>query len=225
MFKKIYEHDVFLGHEFKTTNSLGFFGSKDASLEHLKRLYPDFDFRMLKQIHSNIVIESTDQIVEADGHWSQNKNEALVIQTADCIPLLIETPERVFGLHAGWRGVENGIFTKALERLRPLEKDKVFVVAGPHILKQSFEVGIDVAERLAKSDPGGDPSKIIFPHKDSDKRYVNLDPIIENQGRSLAPNMKLEFLSIDTFSSSEHPSYRRNGKNAGRMLSFIAKLQ
>lgn len=222
MFDKVTLDGKFLGHRLLLPDGFAFFGSRFLSKEDLSHYFPNFTFRFLKQVHGNRVIEATANLEEADGHWSSKENEALVIQTADCIPMMIHSPDRIIAVHAGWRGVEKNIFKEALKPIK--DQDEITVVCGPCIGTQSFEVGEDVALRLLSSDPHKDESS-IHPHTDPSKRRVNLRQIVTNQGKSLHSEINLRFLDVDTFSSADHCSYRRNGPGAGRLFSFIVRTK
>lgn len=223
MFEKIERNGQLLGHQLKTRQSLCFFGSKNLSYDGLKELFPQFQFRRLKQVHGNKVIEASEIQSEADGHWTSKFEEALVIQTADCVPLLIEGENEVQALHAGWRGVELGILIHALERFSSKQLSGVSIFGGPHISKKNFEVGRDVAQRLLEADPSKD-SRSILEHPNLEKAYVDLDRILLNQARALSKNLKIDFLPVDTYEDASYPSYRRDGKEAGRLYSFIVRL-
>lgn len=220
MFNKIVRNGKFLGHQFLLEDGYAFFGSRFLLKEDLPKYFPEFQFRFLKQVHGRRVIKASTSVEEADGHWSSLKNEALVIQTADCIPLMIHDSTRIVAVHAGWRGVEQNILEEALEPIK--NHSDLRIICGPFIDKNSFEVGEDVALRLLSSDPfKGENS--LYPHKDPTKRRVDLRAIVTHQGKALNPDIQSEFLGIDTFSSANHCSYRRDGAGAGRLLSFIVR--
>jgi len=223
MFKRMEKNGKLLGHQLRTNRSLCFFGSKNLPLDEVHALFPQFQFRSLKQVHGQRVVQASSEILEADGHWTAKHEEALLIQTADCVPILIEGLNEIQALHAGWRGVELGILKVALKRFNEAELKALKIFAGPHISKDHFEVGRDVAMRLLESDPLRDPQSVIN-HPDPEKAYVDLDRVLQNQAHSFSADLKIHFLDIDTFVSEDHPSYRRDGKGAGRFYSFIVRL-
>ncbi|MBL8024327.1 MAG: laccase domain-containing protein [Elusimicrobia bacterium] len=93
-----------------------------------------------------------------DGLLTGRTGFALRVFTADCVPVFLVDPIRkVFGLvHAGWRGVQNGIVGVAMagiaRRCRARPKD-LYVTMGPHIQSCCCAVGSDVAG-LFKGIPG-----------------------------------------------------------------------
>ena len=215
-----------LGFGFKSDNYLVFFGNSRASLEDLQNKFTEYTFKTIKQIHSDSVVESSSVAPEADAHYTAKQNEALVIATADCIPLMVycEQTQRVLAIHAGWRGVENKIVEKSLNRLFATgSTDKNFkIFIGPHILQSSFEVEADTYNLLAKAHYGLKPSHYMFTRHD--KFYVNLSKIVISQIEHVIQKMaEIEFLSIDTKTDREYNSYRRD-QTKQRNFSFVVRF-
>ena len=211
------------------------FGNKDVTTEMLAKRFSKLSWSQVKQVHSAKIVESEEASVEADAHYTTRPNHALIIKSADCVPILIacpssEKPKAVCAIHAGWRGVTTEIVQNSVRAL--LEKGYaptlMHAAVGPHIQMSSFEVGLDVAlelKRAAMRAGIDDISKIIIPHElDAAKRRVDLAAIVHAQ---------LKFFQIreagidhvgglDTLTNSEWSSFRRDGAKAGRNLSFIA---
>ena len=104
----------------------------------------------LKQVHGNRVLNASEAIcgAEADGLWTSEENLALVIKTADCVPVLLATEDgtAVGALHAGWRGLAGGIIDAAVDAL-PCPPEHLQAWIGPAISQKNYEVGDEV--RLA----------------------------------------------------------------------------
>ncbi len=202
------------GFEHKSSDSFVFFGKKNCTLETLQQIYPQFEYRMLKQTHSDILIQSAtgSDLIEADAHWTAEKNIALVIKTADCIPALIYDPIKQIALaiHAGWRGVANQITKKSVNQIQLSKHLKIYL--GPHIQKHSFACGLDVKNEL-------NPALSDFVEKNN-KFYVNLKNILLSQ-IDFAEHIDL---NLDTVTNLSFNSYRRDKENCSRNLSFIAKV-
>ncbi len=105
----------------------------------------------LEQIHSNQVVDaSTDLILpKADASFTTQKNVVCVVMTADCLPVLMcsKNGEKIAAIHAGWRGLENGIISKTVEALKTNE---LIVWFGAAIGANCFEVGDDVRNAFLK---------------------------------------------------------------------------
>lgn len=219
------------GHFFEDSAVMAFFGDRTSSPESLKQAFHALPFVYLNQTHSDIVLMSNrDAVMSGDAHVTTERRIALCIRTADCLPVLIHDPEvnAVAAIHAGWRGVENEIVRKACAQLRSLGSslDRARAWIGPHIGPKSFEVGKDVADRLLATFTkvrGFSPTaEIILPHNDAQKAFVDLLSIARTQLRSEGIGDECQnVLAIDTFSSSQHASFRRDAGVAGRQVSFI----
>jgi YfiH family protein len=214
------------GFGFKSEKYLVFFGNSRASLQDLQNKFTQYNFKTLKQVHSDVVVESSDQVSEADAHYTAQDHEALVIATADCMPIMVccEQTQRILAIHAGWRGVEKQIVEKSLNQLittGSTDKNFKFYI-GPHILQSSFEVEADTYNSLAKSQYGLKPSHYMFTR--NNKFYVNLSKIVISQIEHVIQKMaEIEFLSIDTKTDREYNSYRRDQTKL-RNFSFVVRI-
>ena len=215
------------GFGFKDEKVLLFFGNNHGELEQLKTAFPSFSFVRVKQTHSDIVISATPELTEADAHYGSEKNQALVIATADCMPIMIycQQTNRVAAVHAGWRGVVNKITIKTLQTListgSDLKKFKIFV--GPSIQQKSFEVDLDVFENIAAS--AENISVSDFSYSENNKFYIDLNKVLLSQLKNLlGPNCELQFSTVDTKTSTELYSYRRGKLRHERNLSFVCLL-
>jgi copper oxidase (laccase) domain-containing protein len=94
-----------------------------------------------RQIHSSRVLElkTGDEIVECDGVFTKNRNLILGIKTADCAPVVFMSEEMFAIVHAGWRGLVDGILENMMQEFSG-EKRK-FVWIGP--LNPIFEIQKD----------------------------------------------------------------------------------
>ena len=117
------------------------------------------NFIHVHQVHSAITLNFRNQLtspsdfkkMKADGICTIEKNITIAIQTADCIPVLIETKKenqsiQIAAIHAGWRGVLQGIVPKYVNTLTDLEKENTTVSLGPSIHTCCFEVGEEVTD-------------------------------------------------------------------------------
>lgn len=212
------------GFSYQTNHFHIFFGNRFFIQEKFQ-----YRFLKIKQTHSDLVVanSSSSELVEADAHYSGEKMSALLIATADCLPIMIycQQTKRVAAVHAGWKGVANQILYKTLKKLIATGSDKSLfnIFIGPHILQQSFEVDEDVFFNLQKSQFGLIESDYSF--FQNNKYYVNLDKIITSQIlEACKATPEIQTISIDTKTNSDFHSFRRDKALAGRNLSFIALL-
>lgn len=188
---------------------------------------------------------------EGDAHFSTDIDIGLIVKTADCLPVLMFASDGSLcaAVHAGWRGVENEILRETIRTLknRGVNPAKLKVFIGPHIRQKSFEVDHDVAQQLTLTAQNAglrdsrQLAEIVKPFRSSDsgKYVVDLETIAVAQltseaiakdqiqvygtSGSSAPD---EYIAAapDTKTNPEWASYRRDGKYAGRNLSFIVSL-
>lgn len=216
-----------LGFEYKTNSVLVFFGNKNCTLAELKKNYPFLNFRLIRQTHSDILIKSVENTedIEADAHWTQEKNIALVIKTADCLPLLVLCEEKKFilAIHAGWRGVENQICLKALNQINCILpwKNPLDIYLGPHIHQKSFEVDSTVKDQLVLSSYSLNSSDFVTPS--NEKCLVNLSHIVQLQIKQIS-DFNFSECAFDTKTDFNFHSYRRGKMTWERNLSFISLL-
>lgn len=102
----------------------------------------------LNQTHSTTVVHSTETDVSQgqDGVWTDQLNQACVVMTADCLPVFLwaNNGDFVAAIHAGWRGLAEGIVEQALAKL-PVDVS-MSAGLGPAIQQAQFEVGPEVQE-------------------------------------------------------------------------------
>ena len=172
------------------------------------------------QIHSTQITFCSDQgqIPECDGVFSKSLILVCSIQVADCMPVYFShQTEPVFGLvHAGWRGLVNGIFSESKTVLKHHDhtSNDFEIVIGPSIQSCCFEVSDNVVNQF-------DPS--FVEEKDNGKYQVDLQGLaLARLGRSGFNKDKIQVLPDCTFCQDQrYHSYRRDGKNAGRMIGLI----
>jgi hypothetical protein len=154
---------------------------------------------------------------QADALVARAPGFAVGVRTADCVPVLLgdRRSGAVAAVHAGWRGVVAGVVREALAAMEA-EPEEVVAAIGPSIGPCCFEVGDDVAARLAAA--AGDGIVIRRAHE---KPHVDLWRAVEHQLRH-AGVRTIDTLGACTVCESERFfSYRRDGARSGRMLSVI----
>lgn len=103
--------------------------------------------KWLQQTHSTLVANLDDPQSDfaADASFSRCPNTVCAVLTADCLPILIcdQAGKEVAAIHAGWRGLANGIVQQTLAQLNAAAQD-CLAWLGPAIGPERFEVGEDV---------------------------------------------------------------------------------
>ncbi|PXF62408.1 peptidoglycan editing factor PgeF [Kangiella spongicola] len=182
----------------------------------------------LDQIHSTKVITHGSDDTLADGCFAEQENQACIIMTADCLPILLtdEQGTWVAAVHAGWRGLADGILSKAVAKYSG--KHSLLAWIGPAISQEFFEVGDDVREEFINKNKTLEK----FFKANSNKRWqCDLAAIAEYLLQQLEPSGT----SIDVYQSglcsydkerdffSHRRQFHQQGANAttGRMASAI----
>lgn len=182
----------------------------------------------LNQIHSDLVIKKLDKrpsFSKADGIITSIKGLALAIKTADCLPIfLFDSNKKIISaIHAGWRGTALKIVKKAIKKLKQdfnCKPADIYAFLGPAINGNCYEVGKDVFEYFNFL---GKKKYDFFNKSKSKKFFMDLKGIniylMEEEG-ILSEN--IEVCDLCTHCEKElFYSYRRDGLNAGRNISFI----
>ncbi len=156
---------------------------------------------------------------ECDALVTDRAGTALVVQTADCVPILLAAPGAVGAAHAGWRGSARNVAGVAVAALREIGASPESLQAwlGPSIGPCCYEVGGEVAAQFA-----GD-----FVREGCGGGFR-----LDLRGVNVA---QLEAAGLPRSSISVHPactrcggerlaSYRRDRDRAGRMIALIARL-
>lgn len=119
----------------------------------------------LRQIHSDIVrvVNSADadlsvDAARADALITNEPGLLLVVQVADCVPILLVDKKRraIAAIHSGWRGTLQRIAQKTLGRMQMefgTHPQDVIAALGPGIGQCCFEVGPEVAAEYAAKFP------------------------------------------------------------------------
>ncbi len=114
---------------------------------------------------------------EADGLVTDEAGLALIIFTADCIPILLHDPKRhiAAAAHAGWRGTVGNIAGAAVVAMASLGSDPADIRAaiGPGISYCCFETGPEVPEAVLAV-LGGGGERFIRPSANEGKFFVDL---------------------------------------------------
>ena len=185
----------------------------------------------LNQTHSNKVVyfeneSSIKNKLPGDAIVTKIKNVGIGILAADCAPILLYDPQKkIIGcIHSGWKGALNGVIRNTIKKFRELDSniDNLFVVVGPCIGKENYEIKIDFYEKFVNQNPRYED----FFKKISNNKYIfDLRGFINNKMSDL--NIKnIENIEMDTFKEREtFYSHRRsllnNEKDYGRCISVI----
>ena len=110
----------------------------------------------LRQVHGTTVLDlaARGDPPAADGAVTSRPGQPCVVLTADCLPVLLcnAAGARIGVAHAGWRGLAGGVLESAVSRMA-VDPGRLLAWIGPGIGSGAYEVGGEVLEKFAASDP------------------------------------------------------------------------
>lgn len=177
----------------------------------------------LSQTHSNGLVkigeEGLQDVPDADAAYTDCDNQVLVIMTADCLPVFLATRDgsEVALVHAGWRGIANGIISRALDAFQA-PHDEICAWLGPAISQPAFTVGSDVRELILQRSQAHESAFIKHGAKYKACLYTLARQQLEGRTGFVGGG------NYCTYNQSElFYSYRRDG-TTGRMANLIYKV-
>ena len=190
----------------------------------------------LRQIHSSEVVtldrdSDLTHLPMADALVTRLRGTVLVIESADCYPVLLEDSEAgvIAAAHCGWRGTAGRLLERVLEEMEDAgaRRSRIRAALGPGICAAHYVVGADVLVRFAQegfpqhtymnSSSGG------LSHSGIEQYYVNLSAanrwLLESSGVVPEHVWAMDRCSTET----EFFSHRRDHGTTGRLWSVIAQ--
>jgi len=187
--------------------------------EVLRRVAPDApaDLAAAKQIQSATVLPArAGACGEGDALWTDRSGLALSVITADCVPVVLAGPGGIAAVHAGWRGLVNGVISATLCEL-PGSLSAWTAWIGPAIGACCYEVSEDVAAQVIAA--AGDPA-VAVPGP-AGKPHLDLPGVARRQLEAAGVGEILWLVRCTRCDEEKLFSYRREGKGAGRNIAFI----
>ncbi|MBA2404470.1 MAG: polyphenol oxidase family protein [Bdellovibrionales bacterium] len=157
------------------------------------------NFYHVTQVHGVEIVSIETLPAEADGMVASlaELNEPMAIKTADCLPIVIEGEKGVVFLHAGWRGLADGILRRP--EIAVIAPQRVFI--GPSIHVCCFEVTPDFKDNFKNS--------TFFRVLDG-KLHFDLQQEARHLLREEFPNLLVSIAPICTCCHKDFHSYRRD---------------
>lgn len=160
---------------------------------------PQIAFSHVTQVHGTDIVSIETLPCEADGlvvSW-EDLNVPLAIKTADCMPIVIEGEKGVVFLHAGWRGLANGILKKP--EIALINPQRAFI--GPSIHVCCFEVSTDFKDNFPES---------AYIQEREGHLYFDLALEAKKHLQEMTPNLLVSIAPVCTCCNNKLHSYRRN---------------
>jgi YfiH family protein len=138
---------------------------------------------------------------------SVNKDIALVVRVADCLPLLLYSNNVIAAVHVGRKGLMNQVAVNAVADMKKLGAREITGVVGPHICGRCYEVSADIFAQVTAAYPA------TFFRQNHLDLYAGLV--------SQIPEVALSNINRCTNENSNYFSYRANGDD-GRQVGVIS---
>ena len=183
----------------------------------------DLNWAWLNQQHTTNLVHFNQACLSvpvADAVWTDQPNQVCAVMTADCLPLLItnQAASLVAAVHAGWRGLADGMIATTLNAL-PEQPAQLIVWVGPAISQAQFEVGQEVVDAFVSKEAGLEHFFIRSP-TDATKFYADLAGIANYQLKQLGVAQVYLSGHCTYTESNRFFSFRRDGQT-GRMATAI----
>jgi len=182
----------------------------DKSVKSVNNLKDNVGIRFIasmNQTHSDVVtFVKSPRVYESDGIYTEKPKLGLVVQTADCMPILLNDKKRIGAIHSGWRGLKNNIVEKAIKKF---DVNQLSISIGPHAQSCCYEIKEDVKKYF------NDYTEVR-----DDMFFLNMSQVLKDLSEQ--KGFQLEISSICTICNSSYNSYREN-KTSKRQFGVIWK--
>jgi YfiH family protein len=183
------------------------------------RLCDELGLRWLcasRQVHGGAVLRVRTEdgscgeavALDADGHATALRGVGMMVLVADCLPVLLVSEGAVAALHAGWRGLAEGVLEEGVRALVELGGGgEILALVGPGAGPCCYEVGAEVHAAFGGAQRVG-------------ARNIDL-PALAHERLAAAGVGRVERVGICTICDTRLYSHRREGERAGRQAGVV----
>ncbi len=154
---------------------------------------------------------------EGDGLVTFEKKIALVVRSADCVPIFVYSKNNpmVAVLHSGWKGTLSGIAEKLIFWLlaEGFPENDLHVLFGPAIARNNYEVQWGLAKEFLSMPPG------VVQESPTGGYLLGLREAISVRLRRRFKSLNIDPHSFNNYVTHEFYSHRANEK--GRNFNVI----
>lgn len=168
---------------------------------------------------------------KADAIATDDPSRLIAVRVADCAPVLLCSADghAVAAVHAGWRGVVDGVATAAVHALRTLTAQPLLAAIGPCIGPAAFEVGPEVDARFREAFGRDAEPWIHRPSKQAressaGKSRVDLRAALRHQLRAVGVEQIDDVPGCTAAEPHRFFSHRRDKGLTGRMAGLIGPI-
>ena len=200
------------------------------STEALKKVSGVARLAFMNQKHTNKIKQVDennfgDSDYICDGQVTSEKGVALIVQTADCVPILFfDDDKSVIGAaHAGWKGAIGGVVENTVAAMKKLGAEQISAFIGPCIRQTSYEVDPDFHDQFCKDDP--DSATFFSIPEDRPHKYLFDLPSYVKSQLTKAGIKNISDCMVNTYTDDQLYSFRRYthfGDDYGSNISMIS---
>ncbi len=170
-------------------------------------------------------LEAETALTETDGLITREKGMPIGVAVADCLPvLLVSSGKRraVAALHAGWRGLAQGIVSLGVRRFQEqwgIKPQDIRAAIGPGIGPDHFIIQGEVLKALQSQYP----EAVAVSQRFEPAASFNLGQAAQIQlaHAGILPRHITVIPECTACHPKKYFSYRRDGKETGRMLGMV----
>lgn len=203
------------------------------SLQNLVQDYGLQHLVVLDQIHSSQGVCVEDTVVPGKSSWfefqgdyliTNQKKIALVVLTADCVPLVLyDSKHKAIGVvHAGWKGSYAGIVQQVLQAMQQkyaTQVDDIICTFGPSAKDCCYEVSLPFVQDFKKRYP-----QVAEFRQYEGKWYFNNSLFLQKLLKKFGIQAQNIYTSnaLCTICNSNYCSFRKERESAGRQITMVA---
>lgn len=196
---------------------------------------------LVNQVHDKTVYKLIDnepgtldlgdnQLPRADALITSRLNQALIVRTADCVPIFFYAPKEgvVAVAHAGWQGTSKKIaqeIIKCFNTEYDIDSKSIICAIGPSICGACYDVSTTKDGRIELFDELARSNSAIVRRLN---KTITLDLPLANQTLLLEMGVRpenIELSGICTFEQNDDwASYRKNPKDLSQQIWSVISL-
>lgn len=173
----------------------------------------------LEQTHSTrcVDVDTPHYDRNADAAITRQKQHVLAIMTADCLPIVLcnQQGTEIAAIHAGWRGLANGIVDNTVSLLHS-NPSECLAWIGPAICGQCFATGEEVLDQFVTRYPFATQAFM----RNAQQWYADLPKLATLILHKLGMSAVYPSHACTYETNSEYYSYRRAAQT-GRIATLI----
>jgi polyphenol oxidase len=211
--------------EFRGLNLALHVGDDVASVSENRRIVEDAQNlpgtpRWLNQVHGTRIVNAHEidepDIPAADGYYTDRVGVVCAVMSADCLPIIItdDLGQEIANIHAGWKGLMEGIVPSAIERFRA-PAARLIAWIGPGISVDAYVVDSDFRDQFVSKNEAFEQA---FRH-DLGGWHADLYLLAEYQLREMGVATVSRYQGCTYGDPTQFYSYRRDGVT-GRMATL-----